>query len=231
MKKEFIKSFSFLVFLLSIAGSCYSQYFLVSYGDNPTILFDKSRKGFGLDIGLGYDIKTGKHIGLNTQLRLGGYSVSNDKIKSDYSSITASLLLNRKFFVMAREIAYVYVFFGGEMAYSLSSTTITSEYSLSYQSFPKYEQDMFSEVIVSPMYGTVGESFSPLNRFDFRASVGIGFNVGEYVDLGLNYVHGINPISLSPDGDRIFANFIRLSLCLGLRFMFNLPEKIDKKDF
>lgn len=231
MKKEFIKSFSFLVFLLSITGSCYSQYFMVSYGDNPTLLFDKSRSGFGFDIGLGYDIKMGKHIGLNTQLGLGVYSNSNDKTESNYRSATASLLLNRKFFVMAKETAYVYVYGGGEMTYGLSSTTITSEYSLSYQSFPKYEQDMYSEVITSPMYGTVGESFSPLNRFDFRASAGIGFNVGGFIDFSLNYVHGLNPISLSPDGNNIYANFIRLRLCVGLREMYNLPKQIDKKDF
>lgn len=205
---------------------CYSQYFMVSYGKDPRQMFNKSRLSMETGLILGYDIKMGKHLGLNTQLGLETIVDNGDKTQMRYRAGTASILLNRKFYVMAKESAWVYVYGGAELAYGITSTIVTSDYSLSYQSFPKYEQDLYSGTITAPMYWTPGSL--PLNRFDYRGSIGIGFNVLGAIGFDLNYVHGFNPIFILPEGSNVYASFFRIRICIG--YSKRLFEELNKSN-
>ena len=212
------------LFFIGLANTGYSQLLLGSVGKN---IHDFA----GLSGGIGYDFRLGKHFGMITLINYEYNVGKNDltlgrDLKFQYEAVSLSSLINYKFFTKAKEASYFFVFVGPELTCGTKSFAI--EYDYSHPATQEFKQDLFSEVITAPIYGTIGTSFSPLHRMDIRGSLGLGYN-DRFIIVCVKYDHGITPIYRSPNGKLTYDNCIRLFV--GLNLNYAIKQKKDKKDF
>lgn len=220
MKKTIYCRLIAVLFFIGLANTGYSQLFLVSVGKN---IHDFA----GLSGGIGYDFRLGKHFGtialINYEWNAGKDDLDLGRdLDFKYEAVSLSSLINYKFFTKAKEASYFFIFGGPELACGINSYAI--EYDYSHPMTQEFEQDLFSGEITAPIYGTIGTSFSPLQRIDIRGSLGLGYN-DMFFTICVKYDHGITPIFKSPSGRTTYDNCIRLIVGVNLKYAAIMKTK------